>query len=90
MKDQEINVAIAKLFPKIVPNPDYCHDLNAIQSAMMTLDDPHERLTLVANLMTVCGYGESYMEALADFLVVNATARQRAEAFLRVKGIWQE
>ena len=73
-----------------IPHPDYCHDLNAMHDVILSIDDPHRRLDYVANLMTGCGYRETYMQGLADFSVVNATARQRAEAFLRVKGLWKE
>lgn len=59
--------------------PDYCNDLNAM----------HEAEELLIGLD--CG---SYSQKLADvdeaFYGVRATARQRAEAFLRTLGKWEE
>lgn len=64
--------------------PDYCSDLNAMHEAEMSLTI-HERsdYTCVLNDLTCMpgdmGWGEA-----------TAVARQRAEAFLRVKGLWKK
>ena len=61
--------------------PDYCDDLNAMHEAEKTLDA--EQLNY------------SYSHALYNIVVplnqqpFRATARQRAEAFLKTKGLWK-
>lgn len=71
--------------------PDYCHDLNAMHGVEKCVD---------ADL----AHGWRYWTTLAEILcadeqtetwqhyrvLIHATARQRAEAFLRVKGLWKE
>lgn len=62
--------------------PNYPADLNAMHDAEATLTS---------------GYWDRYAQWLRElthsnrrFLIAHATARQRAEAFLRVKGLWEE
>lgn len=57
--------------------PDYCADLNAMHEAEKVFDCPE---LYEGNLIKVCG-GVQYMW--------HATARQRAEAFLRTIGKWE-
>lgn len=67
--------------------PDYCHDLNAMHDA------PHN-----LSLRQYADYGECLTRIVASdnsanstgYGVFDATARQRAEAFLRVIGKWRE
>jgi len=58
--------------------PNYCTDLNAMHEAEKGLEDPDCYEEWLAD---VCG-GTSYL--------FHATARQRAEAFLRTLGKWEE
>ena len=58
--------------------PDYCNDLNAMHEAEKVFDCPE---LYEGNLIKVCG-GVQYMW--------HATARQRAEAFLRALGKWND
>jgi len=58
--------------------PNYCMDLNAMHEAEKGLEDPDCYEEWLAD---VCG-GTSYL--------FHATARQRAEAFLRTLGKWEE
>ena len=96
MTEKEINIEIAKAcgwkncsieFAGGIPSgrklpnglerdlPDYCHDLNSMHEAELTV------------------MGDSrwfiWMQAKTDVAGVHATAMQRAEAFLRVKGLWK-
>jgi hypothetical protein len=105
MTEQEINIAIAEAcgWKKVIregsghagyeddlwgdkpgvavrcPIPDYCHDLNAMHEAEKMLS-PYQQ--------------DDYWNELAGLLhqpqMVHASARQRAEAFLRVKGLWKQ
>lgn len=98
MKDEEINIAIAEACGR-VRRPDgywfpegksygssgihnYANDLNAMHEA--------EKATF-----TNGPYWGRYFDALADVCdcecdAITATARQRAEAFLRTIGKWKE
>lgn len=81
MTDDEINSIISNLYGW---SADYCHDLNAMHEVEVTLG---KRLS---------DYGEWLCEmtlvSKEDFpscYIWHATARQRAEAFLRVMGKWE-
>ena len=66
--------------------PNYCNDLNAMNEAEKVLQiqqTPH----YVAHLQSICG---SAGANAVGWPYITATARQRAEAFLRVKGLWKE
>lgn len=68
--------------------PDYCNDLNAMHDAEKTLDG------------TQAGAFHDWLETLQDrdrqedcpasLFWYHATARQRAEAFLRTLNLWEE
>lgn len=61
---------------------DYLNDLNAMHEAEKVLTQ-QQRTAYIFRLQTMMGgqsFGENYF----------ATATQRAEAFLRVTGLWQE
>lgn len=67
--------------------PDYCNDLNAIHEAETHLDsDVDWQLweDYVFNLNEVIGRNHR------EDRLVHATARQRAESFLRTVGKWRE
>jgi hypothetical protein len=103
MTDKQINAAIAKacgichsdqhgpLYKTdqgwVVDCPNYCTDLNAMHDAQMVLTkDRNSYLTTLAGLVEV-----DHLRGLdADWPWVCATARQRAEAFLRTLGKWEE
>ncbi len=95
MTDEQINAAIAEacgwtpdnrglgwLSPHgyYAPEPDYCSDLNAMHEAEKTLTDDQREVFYPRNL----GAWQRPIN------VIYATARQRAEAFLRVMGKWEE
>ena len=62
--------------------PDYCHDLNAMHEAEKCLPDVNAHRDYVwYRLIEVVGNRR---------MACCATALQRAEAFLRVKGLWKE
>lgn len=99
MTREEINIAIAEacgwkphadgrgyyqgefsIWKSSKPLSDYTADLNAIQAAVLTMpQDWQDRFTM--ELTRHCG---------SHKLAVNASARQRAEAFLRTLGKWKE
>jgi hypothetical protein len=97
MSEQEINEAIAEacgrernpdggwypdngLRAGTQAIPDYCSDLNAMHEA-------EKVLTIIEQ-----GHYWDYLKDLTDegFDQLHATARQRAEAFLRTLGKWEE
>lgn len=99
MSDEEINIAIAEACGWAHPNvepyafPDYCNDLNAMHEAEKILNDKDRRI--FANQLSQI-HDASYKKAWWDldsaqaFELAHSTARQRAEAFLRVVGKWKE
>lgn len=66
------------------PIPDYYHDLNAMHEAENTLKGEWTIGEYIKQLAFVCSVTPNYAG------VAVATAAQRAEAFLRVKGLWKE
>lgn len=96
MTNEQINIAIFEIFgwkwepeknsffhpengrlkPKYAP--DYCNDLNAMREAENTLDYDNLR-EMEKNV--------SFVFAAMPF---HATARQRAEAFMKTIGKWEE
>lgn len=68
--------------------PDYPNDLNAMHEAVIAAKIPDKQwsdaLMRVIQDETCCGAVE------ARYATANATARQRAEAFLRTVGGWKE
>ena len=80
MTDEQINAAITEAIdadPHWKCAKDYCTDLNAMHEAEKTLRG---------------GEWDTYVDLLADtwIEVAHATARQRAEAFLKTIGKWEE
>lgn len=72
--------------------PNYPEDLNACHEAWKSLNEEEQRLWLY-QLFVVCGFDGAVVGAYhtkETNIVVNATAPQRCEAFLRVKGKWKE
>ena len=92
MTNDEINIAIAEYCGK---DADYINDLNAIYNAIHTLPSGLRDNTFTSILAMVCGFKahgvESWSELHAGrFAVINATASQRAKAFVKTIGKWKE
>ena len=89
MSEEQINIAIAEVCNKVIvdkwgekyPIPDFCNDLNAMHEAEKRL---------------LSGYWMRYCECLncllgkSVYASVHATARDRAEAFLKTIGKWED
>lgn len=69
--------------------PSYTTDLNACHEAILTLGDD-QLLRLNMELGIICGYGASSNAKHHIVGYWRATARQRADAFLRAIGKWRE
>lgn len=70
--------------------PDYCNDLNAMREAEKTLN--YEQAELFEDkLCDICVTENEERDNPLPyrFAVAHATARQRAEAFLRTTGKWE-
>lgn len=88
MTDQQINWAITEAIgadPHWKCAKDYCTDLNAMHEAEKTLTPKNwnnfsENWWIYCKLLRVNDADEA----------IHATARQRAEAFLRTLGKWEE
>ena len=71
--------------------PDYLHDLNAMHEAAMVLEHSMSKLDYTAYLDELVGLvcaNPAHPSGYAT--AVDATATQRAEAFLRTLGLWTE
>jgi hypothetical protein len=70
--------------------PNYCTDLNAIQEAeKATFGSSTQWLDFVCNLMAVLSCAEmSELDGMT--CILQASARDHAEAFLRTIGKWKE
>ena len=83
MTDEQINAAIARALnadEHWMIQKDYCADLNAMHEAKKSLSS-NQWWVFVEHLINICGGGIA--------LCISATARQRAEAFLRTLGKWE-
>ena len=72
--------------------PEYLNDLNACHEFEKTLTKDQWQaylLNLVDVVSRTRGNEDPDTNAEAGFLLVTATAEQRAEACLRTKGLWQ-
>ena len=89
MTNEQINAAIAEMcgwkegveryvqnLPLMKAPPDYCNDLNAMHEAEGTLGKSLYRM-------------EAQLKRMAGAICFHASARQRAEAFLRTVGKWE-
>ena len=77
MTDEQINKAIAKACGF---EADYCKDLNAMHEAEKALNRYQQ--SVIYYLMKMVGYH--------TFDSAHATARQRAEAFLKTLNLWKQ
>ena len=69
--------------------PNYCHDLNAMHEAeaMITVGEIGRHLSALSEVVQPLS---TYHPMDLQWFTVRATALQRAEAFLRVKGLWND
>lgn len=84
--DREILCGVCRQRPYTVGFPDYTRDLNATAEAEKTLT-VEQRLTYRRNLCAAVGGSHTNLKS---FEQITATAEQRAEAFLRTIGKWQD
>lgn len=85
MTNEQINTAIAKVCGCVhLENPsDYCNDLNAMHEAEKIFCNYSLKLEYADGVAFTC-------DENLRFNAIHATARQRAEAFLRTLGKWDE
>ena len=83
--------------PEGVRLPNYCRDLNAMHEAeeLLELSAKFGAHDYAASLYHICvprdvQHGDHFICWVVAFYLLNATARQRAEAFLRTIGKWEE
>lgn len=78
-------------FTKTHMLPDYLNDLNAIHGAICQTIEGQDRFEFAYQLDEVVTRDYPGLEeADRDFFCENATAAQRAEAFLKTLGLWKE
>jgi len=94
MTDEQINIAIAEIrkwesetsgplwYEYQSPNPNYAGCLNAMHEAEKVLNE-NDQYLYWHFLYKMCGGSQ-------EFDLLHATARQRAEAFLRTLGKWED
>lgn len=70
--------------------PSYCDDLNAMHEAESTLRRNGPEFSRVLLELVGEAAGPGVMYAYGSFAHVHASARLRAEAFLRTLGKWEE
>jgi len=103
MTNEQINIAIAEVcgwkyeknethapdgafwWSKKPEFPDYCNDLNAMHEAEMVLSNYHK---VIKNQSVI--YFHLLHDIAGNLAFRKATARQRAEAFLKTIGKWKE
>ena len=98
MTNEEINRAVAESVSAsfgclVVIVKDYCNDLNAMHEAVCKLPDGEPRDCYLRELQIVTQTWEKVDNDDDDDWLwhsANATARQRAEAYLRTVGKWSE
>ena len=70
--------------------PDYCNDLNLMHEVEKGLDDAiHKVYRRELRFVTGCGASTTTELELDNRRFFDATARQRAEAYLRTIGKWK-
>ena len=98
MTNEQINISIAEacgwkcdkrglgwLSPHgyYAPEPDYCNDLNAMHEAEKVLNDEQKEIYFL-DLMCLYGKWPKSIQA------IQATAKERAETFLKTLGKWED
>lgn len=84
---QRMAIAEACAPMKGAETPDYLNDLNAMHEAEKTLAPIKIRRYVGELWFTMC---EDNVAGQMEIGTIHATARQRAEAFLRTIGKWEE
>jgi hypothetical protein len=69
--------------------PDYLNDLNAMHEAENFLTEEERDWYIQALLQNVSEETCDLSPNKAEWFITHATAAQRAEAFLRAKGLWK-
>jgi len=92
MTDNEINIAIAEACILTGDLPNYCNDLNAMHEAEKVLSPANQPARGESQWSAYLGWlgfcGENNTSEV--YGCVTATASQRAEAFLKTLGKWEE
>lgn len=96
MTNEQINIAIAEAcgwaHPSVQPYafPDYCNDLNAMHEAekILTTKQKQRYAKALSDDLSDSAPTESCHTVWSD--TIHANARQRAEAFLKTIGKWEE
>ena len=90
MTPEAQRIAIAEACASQGVLPDYLNDLNAMHEAekVLTHDQMIDYSRHVGKLVT--SHLPASRAAWMDFKLINSTASQRAEAFLRTIGKWKE
>ena len=71
--------------------PDFLNDLNAMHEAWCSLDDVRkDEMQMILREIVFKGQPVVRLSILGEAIISNATADQRAEAFLRTIGKWVE
>lgn len=88
----KIHTSVYPLYALPQNPPDYLNDLNAMHEAVVGhINTPGFCGHYNRNLATACRVsGRDVRSKMEDFLIHNATAAQRAEAFLRTIGKWED
>jgi hypothetical protein len=73
--------------PRLEECPNYRGDLNAIYEVVMSLDIVQKRAFAESITDITEGPGDVWGD---EFALINATAQQRCEAYLRTIGKWEE
>jgi hypothetical protein len=99
MSEEQINIAIEEIIRPALhgniyrPPRDFCNDLNAMHEEIMSLEGlirDHSYRRALAKSVGVIGFEDWEHSLVCLDKLTNATARQRAEAFLRTLGKWKE
>jgi hypothetical protein len=69
--------------------PNYCEDLNAMHEAYLTMTEDNQ-WEFVKTLVDYTPGSFPLLSRSESLVLANATARQRAEAFLKTVGKWEE
>lgn len=71
--------------------PDFCNDHNAAAEMLKVIKTKDERATFVVQLLRLL-ISEDPQNGYEDYawVAMNATPRQQAEAFLKMRGKWRE
>ena len=74
--------------------PEYCNDLNAMHEAESRFKTATDQLLYAAKILWVRGQGDLFegndLNVDHCWIAAIATARERAEAFLRTVGKWED